>query len=65
MQNETQASTANRYEDLITDDRVHSSLYTDDDVFEDEMTSIFRNGWVFICHESEISGPGDFVRRNV
>ncbi|AKQ41247.1 putative dioxygenase hydroxylase component subunit alpha [Aurantiacibacter atlanticus] len=65
MQNETQASRANGYEDLITDDRVHSSLYTDDDVFEDEMASIFRNGWVFICHESEIAGPGDFVRRNV
>ena len=65
MQNETQVSGANRYEGLIGDDRVHSSLYTNEEVFEDEMLTIFRNGWVFICHESEISGPGDFVRRNV
>ena len=54
-----------RFEELILDDRVHSTLYTDSEVFEAEMDSIFRNGWVFICHDSEIPKAGDFVRRNV
>ena len=34
-----------RYDELITDARVHSSLYTDERVFEDELNKIFRMGW--------------------
>ncbi|MCK5750489.1 MAG: Rieske 2Fe-2S domain-containing protein, partial [Oricola sp.] len=65
MMNQTDTSKFPRYDKLITDARVHSSLYTDEKVFEDELNKIFRMGWVFICHDSEIPNAGDFVRRNV
>src|SRR2546428_423995 len=43
-----------RYDALVQDDRVHASLYTDPRIFADEMERIFRRGWVFVGHESEI-----------
>ena len=54
-----------RYSEFIQDSKVHSSLYTDEGVFEDEMNKIFRMGWVFVCHASEIPNTGDFVRRQL
>jgi nitrite reductase/ring-hydroxylating ferredoxin subunit len=53
------------YKSLVQDDRIHASLYTDPRVFADEMERIFRRGWVFVGHDSEIPRPGDFVRRHV
>jgi phenylpropionate dioxygenase-like ring-hydroxylating dioxygenase large terminal subunit len=53
------------YKTLVQDDRIHASLYTDPQVFDDEMERIFRRGWVFVGHASEITGPGDFVTRRV
>ena len=53
------------YKTLVQDDRIHASLYTDPQVFDDEMERIFRRGWVFVGHASEIPGPGDFVTRRV
>jgi len=41
------------------------SLYTDPRIFADEMDRIFHRGWVFVGHESEIPGPGDFVTRTL
>jgi phenylpropionate dioxygenase-like ring-hydroxylating dioxygenase large terminal subunit len=53
------------YKSLVQDDRIHASLYTDPQVFADEMERIFHRGWVFVGHESEIPNPGDFVTRRV
>ena len=53
------------YKVLVQDDRIHASLYTDPRVFADEMERIFRRGWVFVGHDSEISNPGDFVTRTL
>ena len=33
------------YKTLVQDDRIHASLYTDPQVFDDEMERIFRRGW--------------------
>src|SRR5262245_21529214 len=49
------------YKTLVQDDRIHASLYTDPRIFEDEMERIFRRGWVFVGHDSEIPGRGDYV----
>ena len=54
-----------RYDELVRDDRVHASLYTDPAIFADEMEQIFHRGWVFVGHASEIPGPGDFVTRTI
>src|SRR5262245_64558477 len=53
------------YKTLVQDDRVHASLYTDPRIFDDEMERIFRRGWVFVGHASEIPNPGDFVTRRI
>ena len=52
-----------RYDELVRDDRIHASLYTDPQIFADEMERIFHRGWVFVGHASEIPNAGDFVTR--
>src|SRR5512144_2516023 len=53
------------YKHLVQDDRIHASLYTDPQVFDDEMERVFHRGWVFVGHASEIPRPGDYVTRSV
>jgi phenylpropionate dioxygenase-like ring-hydroxylating dioxygenase large terminal subunit len=53
------------YKALVQDDRIHASLYIDPRIFDDEMERIFRRGWVFVGHDSEIRHPGDFVTREI
>ena len=53
------------YDELIQEQRIHASLYTDPRIFADEMEKIFYQGWVFVGHDSEIPRPGDFVTRAV
>jgi phenylpropionate dioxygenase-like ring-hydroxylating dioxygenase large terminal subunit len=48
------------YDALVREDRVHSRVYTDPRVFDDEMERIFHRGWVFVGHASEIPKPGDY-----
>jgi phenylpropionate dioxygenase-like ring-hydroxylating dioxygenase large terminal subunit len=54
------ANDAVNYDALVREDRVHSRVYTDARVFEDEMERIFHRGWVFVGHASEIPKPGDY-----
>jgi phenylpropionate dioxygenase-like ring-hydroxylating dioxygenase large terminal subunit len=53
------------YAQLIQDDRIHSSLYTSQAVFDDELRRIFYGGWVYVGHESEVPDPGDYVTRTI
>jgi phenylpropionate dioxygenase-like ring-hydroxylating dioxygenase large terminal subunit len=53
------------YTTLVQDERIHASLYTDPRIFEDEMERIFRRGWVFVGHDSEVPRAGDFVTRRI
>ena len=48
------------YNALVREDRVHSRVYCDQQIFEDEMERIFHRGWVFVGHSSEIPEPGDY-----
>ena len=48
------------YDALVREDRVHSRVYTDPQVFEDEMERIFHRGWVFVGHASEVPNAGDY-----
>jgi phenylpropionate dioxygenase-like ring-hydroxylating dioxygenase large terminal subunit len=50
---------------LVEPDRVHGSVYTSDEVFQLEMRRIFREGWVFVAHESEVPQPGDYITRRI
>jgi Rieske [2Fe-2S] domain len=48
------------YDTLVRDDRVHSCVYTDQQIFADEMERVFHRGWIFVGHASEIPEPGDY-----
>src|SRR5215471_478392 len=56
---------------LINDDldhgifRVHRSALTSQAVWERERDRIFHKCWIYVCHESEVEKPGDFVAREV
>jgi phenylpropionate dioxygenase-like ring-hydroxylating dioxygenase large terminal subunit len=45
---------------LVLEDRVHTSLYTDPEIFEVETDRIFKSTWVWVGHESEVPGPNTF-----
>ena len=44
---------------------VKRAAFTSDDVFRRELTQIFDRCWIFLGHESEISGLGDYVVRQL
>ena len=58
-------SSASVYDELVLRDRVHSRIYTDPAIFDEELEKIFRRTWVFVGHESEIPEPGDFRARRI
>ncbi len=50
---------------LVQPDRVHSALYKDPALFEEEMTRIFENTWVWVAHISEVPQAGSFKNTHV
>ena len=40
--------------------RVDGAVYTEQDIFEQEVTNIFEKCWVFLCHESQVANHGDY-----
>ncbi|MBX8463473.1 aromatic ring-hydroxylating dioxygenase subunit alpha, partial [Enterobacter sp. RIT637] len=43
---------------LVQSERVHTSLYTSDDLFQLELDRIFSKTWVWVAHASEIPETG-------
>jgi phenylpropionate dioxygenase-like ring-hydroxylating dioxygenase large terminal subunit len=50
---------------LVEPDRVRGEVYTSTGVFDLEMRRIFREGWCFVAHESEVPEPGDYITRRL
>jgi len=46
--------------ELVQSDKVHTSLYTDPAIFDDEMEKVFRNTWVWVAHVSEVPDVGSY-----
>ena len=42
------------------DFRVHTSAYTEPDIFALELERIFETAWIYVAHESELPSPGDY-----
>lgn len=49
------------YADLVQPDRVHSSLYKDAAIFDEEIERIFYKTWVWVAHASELPNANDFI----
>ncbi|ODA65897.1 Anthranilate 1,2-dioxygenase large subunit [Methyloligella halotolerans] len=45
---------------LAGDEWVDSRIYSDEEIFEEELQNIFKHVWVPVCHESELPEPYDF-----
>ena len=65
MKAENRFLTPPDYEKLIEPIRVDGSLYTSDDVFQQELERIWYKTWVFVGHTSEIPKSGDYVARHI
>jgi phenylpropionate dioxygenase-like ring-hydroxylating dioxygenase large terminal subunit len=50
---------------LIRPDKVHGSLYTDPEIFAEELRKIWYTTWVFVGHETEVPQPNDYVRKRL
>jgi phenylpropionate dioxygenase-like ring-hydroxylating dioxygenase large terminal subunit len=46
--------------ELVESDRVHRSVYTDQEIFDREVERILEGTWVYCGHESQVPSPGDF-----
>jgi phenylpropionate dioxygenase-like ring-hydroxylating dioxygenase large terminal subunit len=46
---------------LVEDGRVHRAVYVDPAVFAAEMDRIFGRAWLYVCHDSQLPKPGDYV----
>ena len=46
--------------DLVEDGRVHKRLYSDPNIFEEELDKVFNNTWVYVGHVSEVPDVGSF-----
>ena len=45
---------------LVEPDRVHKSVYTDEQLFELEMQRIHERVWIYCGHETQVKKPGDY-----
>ena len=46
---------------LVRPDCVHKDVYVDPEIFGLEVKRIFARSWNYLCHESQIAHPGDYL----
>lgn len=54
-----------RLGDLVRQDRVHRTVYVDEEIFRREMRQVFGRTWVYLAHESQVPEPNDFRTGNL
>ncbi|WP_439855967.1 aromatic ring-hydroxylating oxygenase subunit alpha [Pseudomonas yamanorum] len=61
----TTASFSRDWNNLIHTDRVHGSLYTDEQIFQQELEKIWYRTWVYVGHVSEVPNINDFALKSI
>ena len=46
--------------ELVRPAEVHRDVYVDPELFDLEMTQLWRNTWLYVGHDSQVPAPGDF-----
>src|SRR5690606_36697103 len=46
--------------ELVREDSVHKSVYTDPEIFKLEMDRIYGRAWIYAGHESQVPNVGDY-----
>jgi len=54
-----------QWSELVRDDRVHGSLYTDPVIYQAELEKIWFRTWVYVGHESEVPQANDYVMKSI
>lgn len=50
---------------MVRSDAVHRSVYVDQSIFEAELERIFERTWVYVGHESQVRGSGDYYATRI
>ena len=50
---------------LVQQHQVNRDIYTDPEVFQQEMKHLFANAWVFVGHESQTPNKGDYFSTHI
>ena len=64
-------SVETRIETALEDDaergvfRVARDIFTDPELFELEMKTIFEGNWIYLAHESQVANPNDFFTTTI
>lgn len=53
------------WDELVQHDRVHGSVYTDEEIFQEELKRIWYRTWVYVGHVSEVPNNNDFVMKSI
>lgn len=46
--------------DMVEEGRINKALYSDPEIFEEELDKVFNNTWIYIGHESEVPEAGSY-----
>ena len=50
---------------LLRPDCVHRDVYIDPELFELEMEELWRRTWIYVGHESQVPGAGDYLTTTI
>jgi len=59
------AGPAIRWDELVREDHVHGSLYTDPAIYQAELQKIWYSTWIYVGHESEVPNANDYVMKSI